>query len=221
MTDVALTGLTRPRLRDLGVRLVEDAALPVAVPGALLLPPGADQHATLVFVACGGIWLATRLWWRDVAPLHPSGATSTTMGSVLAALVVVIALAGLVWALLQQIAVLVGVLALCLALSLAADVRDWRRPPPAAQPRLDPALREHPGPTRVLTALMPVGSYRATALQRRLDVDEPTLVAWHRTLVDLGYATSHETLEQAWLDATEVGRAAIAGHLAAVGGRSY
>ncbi|WP_201465869.1 hypothetical protein [Janibacter melonis] len=70
----------------------------------------------------------------------------------------------------------------------------------------------------MLTALMPVGSYRATALQRRLDVDEPTLVAWHRTLVGLGYATSHETLGQAWLDATEVGRAAIAGHLAATGG---
>lgn len=218
MTAVALTGLTRPRLRDLWVRLVEDAALPVALPGALLLPPGADQHAALVFGACGAIWLPAHLWWRDVAPLRPSGETSTRSRTAFAALVVVIALAGLVWASLQQIAVLVGVLALCLALSLAADVRDWRRPPPPAQPRLDPALREHPGPARVLTALMPVGSYRATALQRRLDVDEPTLVAWHRTLVDLGYATSHETLGQAWLDATEVGRAAIAGHLAATGG---
>ncbi|MBD5831697.1 hypothetical protein, partial [Janibacter melonis] len=183
---------------------------------------GADQYAALVFGACGAIWAATRIWWRDVAPLQPSGetsTTSTTRRTVLAALVVVIALAGLVWASIQQIAVLVGVLALCLALSLAADVRDWRRPLPAAQPRLDPALREHPGPALVLTALLPVDSYRATALQRRLDVDEPTLVAWHRTLVDLGYATSHETLGQAWLDATEVGRAAIAGHLAAIDDR--
>lgn len=63
-------------------------------------------------------------------------------------------------------------------------------------------------------------SYRGSALQQRLDVDQPTLIAWHQRLVDVGYATSHLRRTQPWLEATGLGRTAIAEHLAAVSTRS-
>ena len=61
-----------------------------------------------------------------------------------------------------------------------------------------------------------MSSYRADALQERLGVDEPTLVACHRQLVDIGYASSHMRGGRPWLDATGLGRTALTEHLTAV-----
>ncbi|QGX08844.1 hypothetical protein EEW87_17720 (plasmid) [Janibacter melonis] len=105
------------------------------------------------------------------------------------------------------------------ASGIALKVLSWRRPLPRTDSHHYPILDDD-GPARVLAALAGVRSYRASGLQDRLDVDQPTLIAWHQRLVDAGYATSHLRGTQPWLNATDLGRTAIAEHLAAITTRS-
>ncbi|WP_201465871.1 hypothetical protein [Janibacter melonis] len=225
-----LDALSRRPVRDLLVEVVEHVVLVVWVFGVLgqadllgalgVQTAGSMLTRPLALVAGVLVIAAISFGCRRVRVTEPRR-PGTREGMVVAAALVVL-LASLVmlmwradgplWQLHVSAMVAVGVT------GAALKVIFWRRPLPRAQPRHDPLL-DHDGPARVLAALAGVSSYRADALRDRLGVDEPTLVAWHRQLVDVGYATSHLRGVRPWLDATGLGRTALTEHLTAVRAR--
>ncbi|GAA1250874.1 hypothetical protein GCM10009633_24420 [Janibacter melonis] len=225
-SPAALDALTRRPVRDLLVELGGHVVLGVAVlgmalPAALTLrdaeappyrPLPTGLALALLALASVLVLMGHRRRGTDRLPLPALHALA--MG------VILVVTAGLWWASTwsspapSPSAPLLAVFATWVA-GAVSSVLFWRRPLPRAQPHHDPLLDED-GPVRVLAALAGASSYRADALQERLGVNEPTLVAWHRQLVNVGYATSHLRGGRPWLDATGLGRTALTEHLTAV-----